>query len=292
MYGAKKRRSIFVRSSVPDEIARSRQARIAAEAALVRVVHHYGSRPEFVVLGGLVPDLLCAGSAFQHAGTTDVDVQVNLESAFGTVNARRLENALRNAEFVPDSDRSWRWQAAGGPTRTIVKFELLADLDDVPATATIKFDGCDELGAVNLRGTRFAAQDVVVQPLTARVGGVVHSVDLNVAGLAGFLLAKVAAAHQRRMRKDWYDIAFVLLHNDHGGPEAAAVRVVDLFRDELGGSVRTALDDLLANFATTTAQGPEAYASQMIQDHPELRSSEVAADAVVAVHEFHVTVLR
>lgn len=34
-----------------DEVPRSRIARAAAEAALVRVVHHYGGRPEFVVLG-------------------------------------------------------------------------------------------------------------------------------------------------------------------------------------------------------------------------------------------------
>jgi len=32
---------------------RTQQAR-AAELALVRVVHHYGARPEFVLLGGLV----------------------------------------------------------------------------------------------------------------------------------------------------------------------------------------------------------------------------------------------
>jgi hypothetical protein len=63
---------------VSDEAPRSRRARTAAESALVRVVHHYGTRPEFVVLGGLVPELLCAGSELQHAGTTDIDVQVNL----------------------------------------------------------------------------------------------------------------------------------------------------------------------------------------------------------------------
>lgn len=274
-----------------DEIPRSRQARIAAETALVRVVHHYGSRPEFVVLGGLVPELLCSGSAFQHAGTTDVDVQVNLEIAYGAVNASRLENALRAADFVPDTDKAWRWQAEGVPTKTIVKFELLADLDNAPAEATIEFDGCDELGAVNLRGSGFAVKDFVIQPLTARVGGIVHSVEVNVTGLAGFLLAKAAAAHARRMRKDWYDIAFVLLHNDDGGPEVAAGRVIDLFSDALRGSIRTALDDLLANFQTTTAQGPQAYASQMTQDHPELNVSETAADAMAAVHEFHAAVL-
>ncbi len=45
----------------------------AAGAALIRVAHHYGSRPEFVVLGGLVPELLCANSDLHRAGTTDVE---------------------------------------------------------------------------------------------------------------------------------------------------------------------------------------------------------------------------
>lgn len=64
-----------------DELERSRAARAVAEAALVRVVHHYGGVPEIVVLGGLVPELLCSKSDKMHAGTTDVDVQVNLEIA-------------------------------------------------------------------------------------------------------------------------------------------------------------------------------------------------------------------
>ena len=41
----------------------ARAARAAAERALIRIVHrHYGARPEFVVLGGLVPELLCSKS--------------------------------------------------------------------------------------------------------------------------------------------------------------------------------------------------------------------------------------
>jgi hypothetical protein len=81
--------NISGRSSVSDEPPRSRAARAAAERALIRVVHHYGERPEFVLLGGLVPDLLCSSSGMVHSGTTDVDVQVNLEIAAGTVNAQR-----------------------------------------------------------------------------------------------------------------------------------------------------------------------------------------------------------
>ena len=81
------------------------------------------------------------------------------------------------------------------PTKTIVKFELLADFDDKPAEVVVEFEGCDQLGAVNLRGTGFAAEDFVAQPLAARIGGVVYEVQVNVAGIAGFLLAKSAAAH-------------------------------------------------------------------------------------------------
>lgn len=269
---------------------RTHEARAAAERALVRVVHHYGAQPEFVVLGGLVPELLCAGSGLRHAGTTDVDVQVDLEIAAGAVNTTRLERALRNAEFVPHNRTVWRWVdngAAAGVARAVVKFELLADLTSEPVESTVRFSDCEQLGAVNLRGTGFAARDVVVHSLSANIGGTLHAVKVKVTGPAGFLLAKTAAAHARRKPKDWYDLAFVLLHSDLGGPEQAAAAVRTRFRSDLVGSVRTALDDLLANFETPGAQGPQAYAEQMLVDHPELNGTVLAGDAVLAVGSFY-----
>jgi hypothetical protein len=279
---------------------RSRAARAAAERALVRVVHHYGARPEFVILGGLVPELLCGGSRVRHAGTTDVDVQVDLEVAAGTVNAARLEQALRDADFEPDRERVWperqvvwRWvdaDSSGAAVRTVVKFELLADLDNEPAGMIVSFT--DSLGAVNLRGTGFAARDIATHTLRAEVDGVTHSAEVNISGLGGFLLAKTAAAHSRRKPKDWYDIAFVLLHNDDGGPEAAADAVRAKFDSDLTGSLRTALADLCANFADRTAQGPQAYAEQMVADHPDLDGAILATDAVIAVETFYTSVRR
>ena len=269
------------------EAERSRAARAASESALVRVVHHYGARPEFVVLGGLVPEMLCAGSAWRHAGTTDVDVQVDLEVACGAVNTARLETALKSAEFEPDTARVWRWVADGTPTNTVVKFELLADLDTEPNEATVRFDACESLGAVNLRGTGFASRDVEVRTLTAKVGGDLLTVEVNVTGLAGFLLAKAAAAKARRTPKDWYDIAFVLLHNDRGGSQQAADAVREMFDADLVGAVRTSLDDLLANFTAPGDQGPSAYAEQTHLDHPELDIVTLAADAVLGVEAFH-----
>lgn len=164
----------------------------------------------------------------------------------------------------------------------MIKFELLADLEDEASGAQIVFDGCECLGAANLRGTGFAAKDVEVRRLTARIGGVQHQADVNVTGLAGFLFAKCAAAYSRRKPKDWYDIAFVLLHNDHGGPEQAARCVLELFRDDIE-LVRSALGDLRANFAAPGAQGPDAYASQMLVDHTALDGATLRADAVLAV---------
>jgi Nucleotidyl transferase AbiEii toxin, Type IV TA system len=166
-----------------------------------------------------------------------------------------------------------------------VKFELLADLDTEPAEAIIKFTGCQDLGAVNLRGTGNAARDSEVRILTAVDDGVPRQAEVNVAGLGGFLLAKAAAAHSRRKPKDWYDIAFVLLHNDHGDVRAAAERVRTVFGPAVI-SLNSALEDLKANFGDSSAQGTAAYVGQITLDHPDTDPAVAAADGQLAVRAF------
>ena len=73
-----------------------------------------------------------------------------------------------------------------------------ADLRDQRTEATIKFDKCQSLGALNLRGTGYASHQTEVREFSARIGGVMHTVEVNVSGLPGFLLAKIAAAYSRR----------------------------------------------------------------------------------------------
>ena len=264
---------------------RSREARELAERALVRLVLAYGDVPEFVLLGGLVPDLLCSRAPRPHVGTTDVDVQVDLEIQGGSTHAARLERALQQARFEPDSARIWRWheETAQG---MVVKIEFLADLDDVPNQEVVRFDDCDSLGAVNLRGSGFAARDWELRTITATVDGQLHQVRLRVATLAAYLLAKIHAANGRNLAKDWYDIAYVLLHNDEGGPVAAAQRTRDRFGDDLVGSTMTAILELLANFGDTTSQGTTAYAQTMLALHPQLDGDVLANDALAAVTQF------
>ena len=265
--------------------ARSRAARQSAENALVRVVHEYGDTPEFVVLGGLVPELLCAYSDMQHAGTTDIDVQVDMEIASGSVNAGRLEHALLAAGFTPTAEHAWRWVTSSAGLRTEIKFELLADLEGERVGGIIMFADCDDLGACNLRGTGFATRDFVIRQMTSVVGDAAVTVEAYFAGLAGFLLAKAAAARGRSAPKDWYDIAFVLLHNDEGGVQGA----IDTVRRKFGGrlaGVRTELAELAANFADRDAQGARAYASQVTLNNPDVDHATALTDGIAAVDEF------
>jgi hypothetical protein len=184
---------------------------------------------------------------------------------------------------MPDDENVWRRNLTDPDgLKATVKFELLADLDSEPNNATVEFNGCDRLGAANLRGTGYAVHDIVVHKLGANDHGTWREAEINVTGLAGFLLAKVAAAHGRRKPKDWYDIAFVLLNNDRGGPTAAAVRVIDVF-GPLTGEIRTQLLDLQSNFADSSAQGTAAYVDQITLDHPELDPDTAAADAQLAI---------
>lgn len=113
-----------------------------------------------------------------------------------------------------------------------------------------------------------------------------RSVEISVTGVAGFLLAKVAAAYSRRKPQDWYDIAFVLLHNDLGGPVHAAKAVVDRLGKGALEASGTALAELAANFSDPQSQGPAAYADQFLVDHPDYGQSQAKADAVIAVAEF------
>ena len=125
----------------------------------------------------------------------------------------------------------------------------------------------------------------MIRKIGAKDHGTWREAEIKVTGLAGFLLAKLAAAHGRRKPKDWYDIAFVLLNNDHGDAFVAAARVVEVFGAPTG-DVRTQLLDLQANFADSSSQGTDAYVDQFTLDHPDVDPSVAAADAQLAIAAF------
>jgi hypothetical protein len=77
-----------------------------------------------------------------------------------------------------------------------------------------------------------------------------------------------------------------VLHNDDGGPDAAAERVRTAFATDLVGQTATAVDELAANFTDDSAQGSIAFARTMFGLHPDLDPDVLANDAVAGIAAF------
>ncbi len=101
----------------------------------------------------------------------------------------------------------------------IALYRLLAQ--GHPVSLAQLAERCSQLRAVNLRGTGNVEHDHREITLEGPHG----PVRVRIAALAGYLLSKAAAARTRGADKDYYDLAYVLLHNHAGGPAAAAAVV-------------------------------------------------------------------
>lgn len=206
---------------------RSRDTRARAELALLRLVYELRNDDVFlVVLGGLVPDVLARDDALipEHLGTTDVDVllitHVEPDADLGGV-----ECALERIEFEPDPTADgWRWR--GKVNGKVVKLEFLCDLPDQREGEIIRPRGCTALTAANLRGTGYVSRDFAWEGLSGELAdGTMVTIRVRFAGLQGYLLSKCVAVRTRAATKDYYDLAYVLLHNRAGGPEQARTGV-------------------------------------------------------------------
>ena len=271
------------------EEQRSPAARARAETALVRLLHEMGDEAPFlVVLGGLVPAVLArdtSGVIPEHLGTTDVDVLL-VSHIDPDADLNVVERALDALQFDPDPGQDgWRWQ--GSVDSTPIKIEFLCDLDQYREGESIRPSGSHRLGAANLRGTGYVAHDFEWENIAGTLAdGTEAQVRVRFAGLQGYLLSKCVALRSRAATKDYYDLAYVLLHNRAGGPEDAAHAL-------LGGKLASALTPLRSTlievrerYRHTSDIGPRSYAEQAIQVNPETPEAELRADAVDAVQRF------
>jgi len=269
------------------EEERSAAARARAEQALVWVLDGLNSEnTKMIVLGGLVPDVLSGGSEIastRHLGTTDVDILLVTHVEDGT-DLSALERNLRKLAFSPRQS-GWRW--VGNVDGHPVKIEFLCDLEDRVAEEAVRCTGCDILKAMNLRGTRFVGRDWNWQVLTAlSPAGKALTVRARFAGLEGYLLSKCFAARHRGAAKDYYDLAYVLIHNQAGGPrEAAKLLREGKFSDQLA-DLNSIFEEIDARFASSAAYAAASYAAQMQIVDPGLEEGVLRTDATVAVGEF------
>lgn len=195
-------------SSYPLE--RSPEARRLAEIALGRLVLELrDDEVPFVVLGGLVPEILTRGQdppVPQHLGTTDVDLQLDLSLQVEPYEGlQRLEAALDEAGFTPSQgNEGWRWETQ--VDSATIKIEFLCELDGHPE-GVAEIPDCERLRLSNLRGTGYVSEDWEWVDLQVVSEDDDHEpVSVRFAGLEGFVMSKVHVAWRRGAAKDYYDL--------------------------------------------------------------------------------------
>lgn len=168
-----------------------------------------------------------------------------------------------------------------------VKIEFLCDLEALKEEELATPVGCEELKACNLRGTGYVARDWKWETVRSRSpSGERIEVQARFAGLEGYLLSKCVAARTRGAEKDYYDLAYVLIHNRAGGPQQAARQLLEGKLAAAIPGLQSTLREVAARFNSPSDFAPECYASQMRLVDPALDEATLRADAVVAVAEF------
>ncbi len=225
------------------------------------------------LIGGLVPRYLVdrpldPAVREPHAGTTDVDLVLDLAMLAEVEAYRRLETNLRALGFVRGSNDtgqaqhfSWRKPLGAGVTIVV---DLLCDAEPGTGGRVVAVAGERRLSALATPGARLAIADHVPVPLTAELldDAGVATETIRVAGIVPFLVLKALAFEDRNEPKDAYDLIYCLTYYREG-PAAVGAAFAAARRAHPGESLLpAALDILRARFATDgwRKNGPAQYA--------------------------------
>jgi hypothetical protein len=204
------------------------------ERTLVTLLRGLGQwRASIYLVGGLVPRYLIqspGGTEAQppHAGTTDVDIFLDL-SVLATMEAyRTLEDRLKDLGFIRGTNdagnvqqHSWRKRVTNAIT---VIVDLLCDPESEENARLVKLPGEAGLKALRIPGAHLVAADYVEIPLTAELlddRGVVTE-TIRIANIVPFVVLKALAFEDRLEEKDAYDLVYCLRYY-HDGPASVAI---------------------------------------------------------------------
>lgn len=239
----------------------------------------------FVLIGGLVPSLICPdpaddGSHGPHLGTLDVDIAFTRE----LLNEERYDDVvvrLRAIDLEPDPtpgrapSRS-RWRVRSKPE---LKVDFLLERRGLGEVAGRPKRLTPEFAPILIDGVHLATQsarDVTLSGSTHDGARVERSIRVCSAGALSVL--KAVAFGVRGFGKDAYDLAYVL--RNAGVPMDELVEPLRAHQDD--PVVRKALQVLAADFATVDGLGPRRATSFLGADVPP----EYPADVVAAVSSF------
>jgi hypothetical protein len=259
----------------------------ACEQVLVTLLRGMGPWKESVFLvGGLTPRYLVKDRPPKipaHAGTTDVDIVVDLKVLIDTEAYRTLEENLHNMGFVRGTNNkgekiSWRWQVKAD-NGDVMLLELLVDDPEMGArVGPLPTDG--NVSAVNIPHASIVLDmhDVVEVSATLLGDNGIAREAIRHANLVSFTCLKAFALEHRNERKDAHDLVYCLRYT-HADLAVTAAK----FRETLNGKhaevVRRALEILRVRFASDdhaeghTKDGPVAAAKFELGDNRETREA-------------------
>lgn len=208
------------------------------ERVLVTLVRGLGPWKESIYLvGGLTPRYLVKGkppNVPEHAGTTDVDVVVELQVLAATDAYKTLEENFKKMGFergenADGKKQTWRWQTTEkteSGARIVV--ELLADDPEKSGgkVAPLPTDG--NVSALNIPHASMVFDHHEIMEVTAELLGERGKATEKIrhADIVSFTCLKALALDQRYERKDAHDLLYCLEHRE-GGPEAAGKAMLE-----------------------------------------------------------------
>jgi hypothetical protein len=249
------------------------------ERTLVTLLRGLGPWKAGIYLtGGLVPRYLILRRADDaqvpppHAGTTDVDLILDLDVLASIDAYRRLEQNLGALGFVRGTNDegqaqhfSWRKPVGGGVT---VVVDLLCDADPSQGGHVAALPGERRLSALKIPGARLVPRDHITVEITAALldeRGIATEA-VRVANVVPFVVLKALAYEDRFEEKDAYDLVYCLMHYGRG-PEDVAKQFSDRLARWPGEPLLPrAVEILHARFATeeqtpgARKDGPISYA--------------------------------
>ncbi|WP_028103088.1 hypothetical protein [Pseudoduganella violaceinigra] len=229
----------------------------ACEIALVALLRAFGSlKDDLRLVGGLVPRYLTPALPPEvpaHAGTTDVDVVLNITvlAAKGTYD--KLKRQLKSGGFIryqPNPEgppSSWQWVYAAGGASIVVEF--LQHTDDPEQSARlVEIDG-EEVSAcqilyAGIAHDWFAETSIIVD--LPHNGGTVKE-TIRYADAVAFIVLKALAFKTRHEPKDAADLIHVMRYS--GSVDALAASFVERLAGGMhAGAIDSALTALTEHF--------------------------------------------
>lgn len=210
----------------------------ACERTLLTLLSAFGNLKETLrLVGGLVPRYLTPATppdVPMHAGTSDVDIVLNLEVlAAGNEYASLAEqlNARGFTRWVEEGRAaSWRWRRRVSEHIEVV-VELLRDAGDEAPGRSINVDG-ERVSALTIKHARIVHDWYQEMEISAELlDGDGVSVDVvRFADVPAFVILKALALDQRQERKDAADLIHVVRYS--GSIKEVAALFVERIRSE------------------------------------------------------------